>query len=315
MILENEIKEYTGKKGFEKISEEFFGIQRKIVANMTSESWKNIPHAGMLYEADITEFIEIAQKIKLEKGISYNSIYLKVLVEALKACPVMNAHIKFNHKFVKGKIECYKDINISMPMVQPNGEMMTVNLHNFENRSLSDIHTYIADIRRRAGNTNLNQAMFDVSMADTFTALKHARLFKVAGRLIGAKTGSSKVKTLSGKAKKDYYNIPESDRLTKKDIEQGTITISNLGSVYRGSYLAPTIIEIVPPQVSAIGIGASYEKPGVYRDKNDKKVTGIRTYLPLHVVIDHRALDFGDIVPFFKKLDEIFKNPQVLYNW
>ena len=33
-----------------------FGIQRKIVANMTSESWKTIPHVCYTYEPDVTKF-------------------------------------------------------------------------------------------------------------------------------------------------------------------------------------------------------------------------------------------------------------------
>ena len=34
-----------------------FGIQRKIIANMTTESWDNIPHIVFNYEPDVTEFV------------------------------------------------------------------------------------------------------------------------------------------------------------------------------------------------------------------------------------------------------------------
>ena len=34
-----------------------FGIQRKIVANMTSESWETIPHVTYMYEPDVTDFM------------------------------------------------------------------------------------------------------------------------------------------------------------------------------------------------------------------------------------------------------------------
>ena len=37
--------------------------------------------------------------------------------------------------------------------------------------------------------------------------------------------------------------------------------------------------------------------------------------LPFTIVFDHRALDFGDIVPFIKKLDEIFEAPEVMFTW
>ena len=36
--------------------QERFGIARKIVSNMTAESWETIPHAVCGYEVDVTEF-------------------------------------------------------------------------------------------------------------------------------------------------------------------------------------------------------------------------------------------------------------------
>ena len=35
-----------------------FDIQRKIVSNMTSESWETIPHASFIYDADVTDFMK-----------------------------------------------------------------------------------------------------------------------------------------------------------------------------------------------------------------------------------------------------------------
>ena len=34
-----------------------FGIQRKIVSNMTAESWETIPHVTYNYEPDVTAFM------------------------------------------------------------------------------------------------------------------------------------------------------------------------------------------------------------------------------------------------------------------
>ena len=44
------------------IKTEHFGIARKIVSNMTSESWEQIPHAAMSYEADVTELFKECKK-------------------------------------------------------------------------------------------------------------------------------------------------------------------------------------------------------------------------------------------------------------
>lgn len=37
---------------------EHFGIARKIVSNMTSQSWEEIPHATMSYDADVTDLLK-----------------------------------------------------------------------------------------------------------------------------------------------------------------------------------------------------------------------------------------------------------------
>ena len=250
-----------------------------------------------------------------EDKITLNTLMLKIIVEGLKADPAMNAHIDFDRKLVRGEIHTFEDINISMPMVLPNGEMMTINLHNFENKNLNQMADYIKDVNRRVANTNLNEVMFDVSLDNTLTALKHGKIKQTIYRLIGSKTGKHKVKTLSGKAKKEYEAIPEKDRLTKRDIEQGTITVSNIGSTYRQQRGSTCLLEIIPPQVTAFAVGAVQDKPVVVTNEFGKKEVEARQVLPICIAFDHRALDFGEIVPFIKRLDEIFEAPEIIHTW
>lgn len=302
-----------------KTNEVHFGIQRKIVANMTTESWESIPHVTYNYEPDVTEFMyeykRLNENCAPEDKVTLNTLMLKIIVEGLKADPAMNSHIEFDRKLVRGTIHTYEDINISMPMVLPNGEMMTINLHNFESKSLDEMVDYIADVNRRVENTDLNEVMMDVSMDNTITGLKEGKIKQTFYRIIGSKTGKHKVKTLSGKAKKEYYSIPESDRLTKRDIEQGTITVSNIGSTYRQQRGETCLLEIVPPQVCAIAVGAVQDKPVVVVNENEEKEIAIRQVMPLCIAFDHRALDFGEIVPFIKRLDEIFEEPEIIHTW
>lgn len=244
-----------------------------------------------------------------EKG-HFKYSYAQIIVEGLKADPIMNSHIEFDRKLVRGEIHTFENIDISMPMVLPSGEMMTINLHNFENKNLDEMVSYIADVNRRVANTNLDEVMFDVSLDNTLTALKQGKIKQTLYRLIGSKTGKHKVKTLSGKEKSNYYKIPENDRLTKHDIEQGTITVSNIGSVYRAQRGETCLLEIVPPQVCAIAVGAVQDKPVVVVNEAGEKEIAIRQVMPLCIAFDHRALDFGEIVPFIKRLDEIFAAPE-----
>lgn len=297
------------------IRDQHFGIARKIVSNMTAESWETIPHAVISYEPEVTEFLKVMKDINKdatpEKKLTINTIMLRVIVEGLKACPIMNSHIEFNRKLVRGNVKTFKEIDISMPMVLKTGEMMTINMHDMHDKTMSQMRDTIADSVRRANNSDMNEVMFEVSLDNTLQGLKKGKIAQTINRLVGSKTGKHKVKTLTGKAKKEYYSIPVTDRLTKHDIEQGTITVSNLGSVCRNWNGICTLLEIIPPQVCAIAIGATQLVPIAEQDGTIR--TGYR--LPFTIAFDHRALDMGDITPFVNKLNEIFDNPDIIREW
>lgn len=296
---------------------EHFDIQRKIVANMTTESWEQIPHVAYVYEADVTDLMTEFKKLRStsKTKITLNTVLMKAIIEGLKAAPVMNSHLSYNRKLVRGELKTFEDINISMPMLLPDGRMMTVNLRDFQNKSLLAMTDYIADVTRRAENTNLNEVMFDVSLDNTITGLKQGKVKQTVSRLIGSKTGKHKVHTLRGAAKKAYYSIPEKDRLTKKDIEQGTTTISNIGSIYREHKGSCALLEIIPPQTTAFAIDSIQKRPCVITDAQGNDTIAVRQILPITIAMDHRALDYGDIIPFMRKLDEIFANAEVLKQW
>lgn len=302
------------------VKEEHFGIARKIVSNMTSESWEQIPHASMTYFADVTELFKECKKLNegctdKSKKITINTVILRILCEAFKAAPKMNTHLVFNRKLVRGCLKYFDHIDISMPMVLPSGEMMTINMHDMGNKTLTEMTEAINDSIRRAKNSDMNEVMFEVSLDNTLTGLKHGKVLQAIRRLYGSKTGKHKVKTLSGKAKKEYYSIPVTERLTKHDIEQGTTTISNLGSLYREQKGECLLLEIIPPQTTAIAINAAQKRPVVVTDENGNDRIEPRLVMPLTIAIDHRALDYGDVVPFMKKLDEIFDNPSIIHSW
>ena len=100
---------------------EYFGIARKIVSNMTSESWEQIPHTAFSYEADVTEMLKyyhlLNEKISdpAEK-ITVNTLVLKIICEGLKAAPKMNTTLDFSRKFVHGTLNYHDNIDISMPI-------------------------------------------------------------------------------------------------------------------------------------------------------------------------------------------------------
>ena len=297
-----------------------FDIQRKIVANMTSESWRHIPHVSYIYEPDVTDFLTNYKKfddsLKDGKHVTLNTVVLKAIAEALKSAPEMNAHLHFEKELVRGKITKFDNIDMSVPWVLPSGSMMTVTMKDIGNRSLGNITEYFSDTGRRIGNTNLTEAMYSVSMHDTFEALGKGRFIKVAQRLIGSKTNKRhRVTPLKGEAKKKYDAIPDRDKLTYEDLKQGTITVSNIGSISRNHSGEFAMLMIIPPQVCAIGVGAVQKKPIVVTDDNGNDEIKIASVLPLCICFDHRAMDFSNIKPFLDKLKDIFDNPEQILKY
>ena len=301
------------------IKEEHFGIQRKMVAAMTTESWQNIPHVTYIYEPEISRFWNEYKKLNFgrseEEKITFNTLMIKAITEGLKAAPLMNSHIEYNQKLIRGTIKTYEDINISMPTILPTGEMMTTTCRDFDKKNLDEMTHYIKDLRRRMEQSDLNEAMYTVSFNRTLNTIKQGKIVEALLRIFGAKTGKYKVKTLKGKAKKAYHSIPETERLGDNDIQQGTITISNIGSLDLHQRGAVALLEIIPPQVCAIAIGAVQKRPVVETDSYGHDTIKVGKVLPLCIAFDHRALDFGDIVPFTKKLDEIFAHPEIIHTW
>lgn len=274
------------------INIEKFSTERKIISYMTTKSWQTIPHVSYMYEPDITNFIDEFKKLKAEdkslKNVSINSLMLKVFSEGLKFAPKLNAHISYDQSTGEGKINTIKDINVNMPWILPSGKMMTISINNIEEMSLYEINKYIKDLDKKI--SSIDSECLSKSFSDKIN-------YNIINSIISGEH------EISEDNNEDKSKIP---------LEIGTITISNIGSTYREQRGAIALLDIIPPQVCVIGFGAILEKPGVYIDENGEKAIGIRKVLPICLAFDHRALDFGEIIPFIKKLDSIFENPNIL---
>ena len=67
--------------------------------------------------------------------------------------------------------------------------------------------------------------------------------------------------------------------------------------------------------MSAFAVGAVQDRPVVLTDENGNKSIEIRQVLPICMAFDHRTLDFGEAIPFMKRLDDIFENPEQIHSW
>ena len=293
-----------------------FGLERKIIANMTSAGWRHTPHVCFVYEAEATRLLEVLQEINAGRGdagaITVNTLMLKIVTEGIKACPQMNGHLHYSELFVHGHVTTFEQIDVTMPAMLDAHTMMTLNIRGLERKSLSEIQDAVADTIRRARNTNLQQALYEVALHDTLTELKHLRIARALGRLSGFFLLEGGAKTLlHGAQKRAYRAIPATERLTRKDLEQGTIMITNPGSLYRQWDRLGVMMEIIPPQIAAVGINPVREKPVLRKDGT----VGAGKTVSLTVAYDHRALDADDLVGFVERVDEIISAPEVLKEW
>ncbi|MBQ9393464.1 MAG: 2-oxo acid dehydrogenase subunit E2, partial [Oscillospiraceae bacterium] len=229
--------------------------------------------------------------------------------------PRINAHMHFEPKLVRGKLTFFDNIDISVPWTLPDGNMMTITMKDMGNKTLKEMTEYTEDINRRLKNTNLTEALYSVSIHDTMELLKSGHVISAVQRLYGSKTNPRhRVTPLKGREKEEYERIPERDRITIDDLKQGTITISNVGAAAKGINGALDMLMIIPPQICAIGISSMQRRPTVVKDGDGNEKVEVRTILPMCICFDHRALDFGEVSPFIRKMEEIFKDPWIVMN-
>ena len=234
-----------------------------------------------------------------------------MIVEGLKADPELNALLEYNFPKGRGKLTVCEEINICLPWKVPDGRMITPTILQTETMNLNALSDAITDLGKKINRTNIDELIYQAVLTNTLNELKQGHL-GVIQRILA---NLFRVNRLKGQAKKDYYAIPESERLTDRNLIAGTVTVSNIGSLYKEQKGYFGLLEIIPPQIFAIGLGVIQEKPGIFVNPAGEKEIGIRKTLPMCLVFDHRAADFDALVPFLKKLDEIFAKPEVTRNW
>jgi pyruvate dehydrogenase E2 component (dihydrolipoamide acetyltransferase) len=290
-----------------------FDIRQKVVSTSTNSGW-TAPHISYVYEADATDLmLESDTLIHNKTGdndITFNTILMRIVIEGIKAAPCVNAHVFYNKWLSAGNIKIIDTIDINTPVLLPDKRMITLKLPDCGNKSLEEIAFCHNRLLNKLKNTNIDIALLNVGWEDTIKKLKQGNIFTPMGRIIGLKFGKNKLKKISKYERDLYYDVPKESRLCNEELNMGTITISNLGSAVRGTKGFPAMINLVSPQVMAIGIGTLQEKPIVYKSH----ITP-RKIIPFCIVFDHRALDFGDVVPLIKGMDSIFQNPDMIQGW
>ena len=77
-----------------------------------------------------------------------------------------------------------------------------------------------------------------------------------------------------------------------------------MGSLYKQWEGSCTILEIIPPQLCALAIGA-VQKRAVVDEADSIRAAEI---VPITIAFDHRALDTADLIPFMQTLDSVLQD-------
>ncbi len=294
-----------------------FGIQRRVVAHKTSEAWHDTPHVSVLVEFDVTDVQAFTRDIakRPEFGgvrVTLNSVMLKIIGEALKHSPAMNAHITYNRRTSIGAMSVSQDVNIAVPLRASDGRMITPVLQQVNRKSLREVCAGMQDIKRRVANTNVDLLLLEAGLGDTWERLRKGQFITVLQRLYSNFLGGARLTLPSREARRAYEKIPPEDRIMAKDLLCATTLVSNIGSLMPELEAYFGLLEIIPPHTTAIGLAAARKKPVVITSEHGQDHVEVRDIMPASVCFDHRAMDYEHIVGFLGEVVRLCRIPKEL---
>lgn len=312
--------EFNRKKSFEMVENEIpLDFLRKATGYTLTISQQTIPVAGFVREADVTKLWAVYEKLHADTSrpirISFNTLMLRFFAECLKSAPILNAHLKYKPFNATGTLTYKGSIEVSMPMILPNGRMIPLVLHDAGNKNLDEMAFAVSEIARKSYNTILDETLYDVAYERMMGLVKHGHVLQAVATAISSFVGKNKVKFPPAKVRKEYRKaVKPEDRLCAEDIGEGTVCISDLGSIYSGKGFATTS-PVLQPTTAVIAFGRVRDEDKVYKKENGELDLKTVKILPITILFDHKIGGFPDIVPFMNKLDELLENPEEMLNW
>ena len=302
---------------------EYMTMRDKMLSNVFVDGQRNSPSVCATYDADATEFIEVFDKLKAECDykLTLNAVMLKVLSEGLKAAPRLNAHFIYNHKATSGQYIIKKHIDVSMAICKKDGSTFQMKLLHLEDKSLKEIALMAADARRRLENADLEEVMFEASRQHIIGELSKGRIAGPLRQAMSASFGKDKVVKLSETLKSDFLKLTGKKELQPasgikiEEVNEGTVCFTNWGAICENTGFNIVSGPLLYPQVFLFSMGRLREEKFVYEDESGNLRLGSKKILPLGLNFDHKIGGAYELIPFIRKLEEIFENPEVMYNW
>lgn len=293
---------------------EFFNLKSRVSGYILTKAQQNSPTCGYNYEADITKFWDAFQELKNTCGyeLSFNTLMMKVLVEGLKAAPKLNSHIDFNTTSSCGTLIVKKHIDIAMPVLMKNGETFPVKVKETENKTLKELSRQTMDLVERLEKTDIDKVMFDVITQRTVGLLLKGDIKATIAQTVTGYVGKHKVAKF-----KDLFNPAPKDgsMLFMDELNEGSVCMTNWGILYDGLNGNVTYTPLLYPQVFLFAMGVVKDSDYAFRNEKGEVDIATKKTLPITLMFDHRIGAFNDVMPFIKKLDEIFQNPEIIKEW
>ncbi|MBO0995299.1 dihydrolipoamide acetyltransferase family protein [Bacillus sp. SD088] len=149
---------------------------RKAIANKMVRSKKEIPHAWMMIEVDVTKLVQyrdsLKEAFKQKEGfnLTYFAFFIKAVAQALKEYPMMNS------MWAGDKIIQKKDINISIA-VASGDELFVPVIKHADEKSIKGIARDIADLAKKARegkltNEDMEGGTFTINNTGSFGSVQ-----------------------------------------------------------------------------------------------------------------------------------------------
>lgn len=297
---------------------EYMTIRDRLTSNVLVNSQREIPGTSCCYEADVSLLWEEFQELKktADHPLTFNTVMLKILVEGLKAAPRLNAHFEYNHRSTSGRLIIKKHIDVALAVCLDSGETFQVKLRNLEEKNLKETALAAEDIKERLLNTNLKRVMFKVGGQRMLGLASKGKIISTLSQFCSAYFGKGKIAKFSKLFKKKYRTVSYDNKpykgLKADDFTEGTVCFTNWGTLYDKLNVNITYIPPLYPQVFLFATGRVKDQEYVYKNEKGELCLGVKKVLPLTLVFDHKIGGANDIVPFMKRLDEIFEDPAQL---
>jgi pyruvate dehydrogenase E2 component (dihydrolipoamide acetyltransferase) len=119
---------------------------KKTTAERLSMSFRTAPHSTIIIETDVSKAAELHHKTQ----VSYTTIIVKAVAEALHEIPLLNSTLEGD------RIKMFEDVNVGVAVATENGLIVPV-IHNADKKPLDEIEAAIKELTGKARQAKLTK--------------------------------------------------------------------------------------------------------------------------------------------------------------